>query len=184
LLRGVSLALGMPVDWFEHNICQSPTHLFRIFHYPPTDGVGWGVGEHTDYGVLTLLAQDHCGGLQVKLLDGKWIDVPAEPNVFIVNLGDMLEKLTEGRYRSTPHRVRNVSGLERLSFPFFVDPSWDATVTALPLDGAPPADDQHRWDASSVRAWQGVYGDYLTAKVSRVFPKLFSRVAEDSSSSS
>ena len=89
----------------------------------------------------------------------------------------MLEKLTEGRYRSTPHRVQNISGRSRLSFPFFVDPSWDAEVVPLPLQDAAPADDAtRRWDAASVRAWQGVYGDYLTAKVARVFPNLFSSV--------
>jgi isopenicillin N synthase-like dioxygenase len=106
-----------------------------------------------------------------------WVDVPPEPNVLVCNLGDMLDRLTEGRYRSTPHRVRNLSGRDRLSYPFFFDPSWDAEVTPLPLDGAPPADDaDRRWDAMSVRAWDGTYGDYLTAKVAKVFPELFSAV--------
>ena len=177
LLRGIALALGMPEHWFDHNIAAEPTHLFRIFHYPPpppADATGWGVGTHTDYGLVTILAQDSCGGLQVCLPGDAWIDVPAETGVFVINLGDMLEKLTEGRYRSTPHRVKNASGRNRLSFPFFVDPSWTAEVVPLPLQGAPPADDAgRRWDEASVRAWHGVYGDYLTQKVSRVFPKLF-----------
>lgn len=65
-----------------------------------------------------------------------------------------------------------------LSFPCFIDPSWDAVCPVLPLDGAPPADEpQRRWDGSSVRAWEGTYGDYLTAKVSQVFPPLFERVS-------
>ena len=103
-----------------------------------------------------------------------WIDVPAEENIFIINIGDMLDRLTEGRYRSTPHRVLNISGRQRLSFPFFVDPSWEAEVVALPLDGTPPADDlSRRWDASSVHAWSGPYGKYIAAKVSKVFPGLF-----------
>ena len=86
----------------------------------------------------------------------------------------MLDKLTEGRYRSTPHRVLNSSGRQRLSFPFFVDPSWEAEVTPLPLGGSPPADDkERRWDATSVHAWTGPYGQYLIGKVSKVFPKLF-----------
>jgi len=96
-----------------------------------------------------------------------WIDVPPEENVLIVNIGDMLDKLTEGRYRSNPHRVLNASGKMRLSYPFFVDPSWDAQVVPLPLEGTPPADDvSRRWDASSVHVWEGPYGDYLTTKVS------------------
>ena len=150
-----------------------PTVLFRIFRYPPAVDDGWGVGEHTDYGLLTILATDANGGLQVHA-PGGWIDVPSDPGVFVVNLGDMLDRMTEGRYRSTPHRVRNTSGAERLSFPCFIDPSWDAVCPVLPLDGTPPADDAaRRWDGSSVRAWDGTYGEYLTAKVAKVFPELF-----------
>jgi isopenicillin N synthase-like dioxygenase len=131
------------------------------------------VGEHTDYGLITLLAQDHHGGLQVRSGDA-WIDVPADPYVFVVNIGDMLERMTRGGYRSNPHRVRNLSAADRLSFPLFVDPSWDATVTPLPetVFGDLPDDAAHRWDGQSVHAWDGVYGDYLTAKVAKVFPAL------------
>jgi len=191
LMRGVAMGLQMPADWFAKTIAREPTCLFRIFHYPPIDasrvpqdGVSeWGVAEHTDYGLLTILAQDDCGGLQVRMPnetnDGAnngdtWLDVPAEPDIFVVNIGDMLDLLTAGRYRSTPHRVRNVSGRERMSYPFFIDPSWDAVVEPLPLAGTPPADDaSRRWDNTSIQAWTGTYGDYLTAKVSKVFPALF-----------
>jgi isopenicillin N synthase-like dioxygenase len=176
VLRGIAIGLGINATWFEDHLTADPTVLFRIFHYPPGDETDWGVAEHTDYGLLTLLAQDDSGGLQVHGPHG-WIDVPPEPGVLVCNLGDMLDRLTEGRYRSTPHRVRNLSGRDRLSFPFFFDPSWDAVVTPLPLDGAPPADDaERRWDGASVRAWEGTYGDYLTAKVARVFPELFATV--------
>jgi len=181
LMRAIAVALDLPRDWFERNLTGDPTVLFRIFHYPALpDNVSageWGVGEHSDYGLLTLLAQDQLGGLQVRTPDGRWIEVPAEPEVLVCNIGDMLDRLTEGRYRSTPHRVRNVSGRSRLSFPYFFDPSWDAVVTPLPLDGSPPSDDaDRRWDASSVHAWNGKYGDYLSAKVAKVFPELFGRV--------
>ena len=109
---------------------------------------------------------------------GGWIDVPSDPGVFVVNLGDMLDRMTEGRYRSTPHRVLNASGAERLSFPCFIDPSWDAVCPVLPLAGAPPADDAaQRWDGTSVRAWEGTYGEYLTAKVAKVFPELFPAIS-------
>ncbi|HUF98094.1 MAG TPA: 2OG-Fe(II) oxygenase family protein, partial [Ilumatobacter sp.] len=144
----------------------------------------FGVGEHTDYGLLTLLAQDDRGGLEVRTPDGRWLDVPAEPNTLVCNLGDMLDRLTEGRYRSTPHRVRNTSGSSRLSFPYFFDPSWDAVVTAVPLGGSAPADDaDRRWDGSSVHAWEGRYGDYLTSKVSKAFPDLFASVASGGATS-
>ena len=132
-----------------------PTVLFRIFRYPPGMPEGWGVAEHTDYGLLTILATDDRDGLQVRGPDG-WLDVPADPGIFVVNLGDMLERMTQGRYRSTPHRVRNRGDGERLSFPCFIDPSWDAVCPVLPLDGRPPAEDpRRRWDGADVRGGTG-----------------------------
>jgi isopenicillin N synthase-like dioxygenase len=181
LLRGLALGLGVGEDWFTLHVTGDPTVLFRAFHYPPGDVDSWGVGEHTDYGLLTLLAQDHHGGLQVRT-QGCWIDVPADPYVFVVNIGDMLDRMTRGRYRSDPHRVRNLSGEDRVSFPLFLDPSWDARVVPLPesvfADETAPADDADtRWDGASVHQWDGTYGDYLTVKVARVFPDLFARVS-------
>ena len=174
VLRGIALGLGLDREWFAQHLTADPTVLFRIFHYPPGDTESWGVGEHTDYGLITLLAQDSHGGLQVRSGD-VWIDVPADPYAFVVNIGDMLERMTRGGYRSNPHRVRNLSGADRLSFPLFLDPSWDATVTPLPdtaFRDLPADDASHRWDGQSVHAWDGVYGDYLTAKVAKVFPDL------------
>jgi isopenicillin N synthase-like dioxygenase len=178
VMRAIALGLGLPAEWFEQHLTDDPTILFRIFHYPPeppgaVSATQWGVGEHTDYGLLTLLAQDHLGGLEVRALDGSWIDVGPTPGAIVCNLGDMLERLTGGRYRSTPHRVRNTSGASRLSFPYFFDPSWDATVPSLPLPTTPERRGNERWDGADVVAWEGTYGDYLTAKVAKVFPELF-----------
>ncbi|HYD09100.1 MAG TPA: 2OG-Fe(II) oxygenase family protein [Acidimicrobiales bacterium] len=153
-------------------LAPEPTVLFRIFHYPPGGDVDgeWGVGEHTDYGLLTILAMDDVPGLQVRARDGGWIDAPPLHGAFLVNLGDMLERLTGGAYRSTPHRVRNTSDVGRLSFPFFFDPAWTAHVPVP--DGALPP--EQRWDGADVLAGSsvGAYGDYLVAKVSKVFPAL------------
>ena len=172
LLRLTAMGLGLGPSWFKANVTAEPTVLFRIFRYPPAPEREWGVGEHTDYGLLTILAQDGQGGLEVLGPDG-WLSVPADPDVLVVNLGDMLDRMTEGRYRSTPHRVRNTGDGDRLAFPCFIDPSWDARCPPMPLDGTPPADDAaHRWDGTSVRAWNGTYGEYLTAKVTQVFPDL------------
>jgi isopenicillin N synthase-like dioxygenase len=172
LVRGIALGLGLAPDWFERDLTREPTVLFRIFRYPPTEDAGWGVGEHTDYGLLTILAQDDRGGLQVRGADG-WIEVPPTPGVLVCNLGDMLDRMTGGRYRSTPHRVRNAAEGDRLSFPFFFDPGWEALVGPVPLGDDAPADDAAtRWDGTSVHEWQGTYGDYLLGKVSKVFPEL------------
>jgi isopenicillin N synthase-like dioxygenase len=170
LMRGVSLALGLAPDYFAKAYLQQPTLLFRIFRYPPTSAEAWGVGEHTDYGLLTLLAQDDAGGLEVKSRSG-WVDVPPLADGLVCNIGDMLERLTGGRFVSTPHRVVNRSGRDRLSFPFFYDPDFSAVMTPVP--GAyPSGPDEPRWDGASVHAFSGTYGEYLLAKVGKVFPDL------------
>ena len=85
----------------------------------------------------------------------------------------MLERMTGGTYRSTPHRVRNTSGHERLSFPFFFDPGWDVEVRPVPMAPDPPVGDAAgRWDGRSVHDWTGTYGSYVLGKVGRVFPEL------------
>jgi isopenicillin N synthase-like dioxygenase len=157
--------------------------LFRIFHYPPSPPRtrDWGVGEHTDYGLVTLLAQDDSGGLQIAAPAGnghRWIDAPPIPGTLVCNIGDMLDRLTGGWYRSTPHRVRNRSGHGRLSFPFFLDPGFDAEVPPLPDRAAAGDDGRRRWDGQDLRAFTGTYGDYLLGKVSRVFPELRRDVLE------
>jgi isopenicillin N synthase-like dioxygenase len=171
VLRGIALSLGLAADYFSAGYTADPTVLFRIFHYPPADGPGWGVGEHTDYGLLTLLLQDDNGGLQVHTPEG-WVEAPPLPDTFVCNIGDMLERLTNGWYRSTPHRVRNTSGRERLSFPFFFDPDFSASVPPLPSHAAVRSDGRRRWDGQSPLAFEGTYGEYLTAKVAKVFPEL------------
>ena len=181
VMRGIALGLGLREDWFARDLTADPTILFRIFHYPATTDAStagatgaWGVSEHTDYGLLTILLQDDTGGLQVRSRSG-WVDVPPDPDAFVCNIGDMLERMTGGRYRSTPHRVRNTSDRSRLSFPFFFDPGWDAVVRPVPAAGgnAPSeAAPEPRWDAASVHDLTGTYGDYLLAKVTKVFPAL------------
>jgi isopenicillin N synthase-like dioxygenase len=174
ILRGMARSLELPGDHFARTLTQRPTCLFRIFHYPaPATPGGWGVGEHTDYGLLTVLKQDDCGGLEVRSREG-WVQAPPIPGAFVCNLGDMLDRVTGGRYRSTPHRVRNTSGRSRYSWPFFLDPSFDAQVQPLPGARVRPAetDAAERWDKASVHTLSGTYGEYLVQKVSRVFPKL------------
>jgi isopenicillin N synthase-like dioxygenase len=173
VLRGVALSLGLEAGYFAAGYTADPTILFRIFSYPPSppQADGWGVAEHTDYGLLTLLAQDSNGGLQVAAPEG-WTDAPPIPGTFVCNIGDMLERLTGGWYRSTPHRVRNLSGRSRLSFPFFLDPGFTAEVPPLPGRAAAGQDGRPRWDGQDLRAFSGSYGDYLLGKVSKVFPQL------------
>ena len=154
--------------------------LFRIFHYPATgpretDWSHWGVGEHTDYGLLTLLAQDgwaacRCGrpaaGSRRRRSRAR----------LVCNIGDMLERMTGGRFKSTPHRVLNRSGHDRLSFPLFFDPDFDARDAAASgrRRRTPHAADDRpsAGTAASVHDFEGTYGDYLLGKVGKVFPQL------------
>ncbi|HAS12230.1 MAG TPA: isopenicillin N synthase family oxygenase [Acidimicrobiaceae bacterium] len=171
VLELVALGLGLEREWFRRHLTADPTILFRIFHYPPAGTVPeatWGVQEHTDYGLLTLLAQDDVGGLEVRTPTG-WVEAPPVPDSFVCNLGDMLERVTGGVYRSTPHRVRRPPR-GRLSFPFFLDPSWDAEIVPVPGFGDTGAPAPPRWDGRSVFDWDGTYGEYLSDKVARVFP--------------
>lgn len=148
--------------------------LFRVFHDPPLpdsapEGSTWSVGEHTDYGLLTMLRQDKIGGLQIKS-GGHWIDAPPIENSYVCNIGDMLERMTGGLFRSTPHRVRNRSSRGRLSFPFFFDPNWDAEIR--PIRTPETAQASTRWDGENVFDFSGTYGEYILRKVARVFPDL------------
>ena len=179
LMEGIALSLGLDAGFFHDRYTADPLILFRLFNYPtqpvPAGVVApWGVGEHTDYGLLTILHQDDVGGLAVHTPQG-WIDAPPIAGSFVCNIGDMLDRMTGGLYRSTPHRViRNTSGRDRLSFPLFFDPNFEARVQRIDgLSGATATDDSaERWDRANVHAFNGRYGDYLLAKVSKVFPQL------------
>ncbi|MDJ0947261.1 MAG: 2-oxoglutarate and iron-dependent oxygenase domain-containing protein [Kiloniellales bacterium] len=181
LLEGVALSLDLKADYFRVHYTAEPTVLFRVFHYPARAPAGldesetWGVGEHSDYGLLTLLAQDRHGGLQVKTPRG-WIEAPPIPGTLVCNIGDMLDRLTGGWFRSTAHRVRNLSGHDRLSFPLFFDPDFAAEIRPLPQAAAAPETGEPRWDGADLQAFEGTYGDYLLGKVAKVFPELRKQV--------
>jgi isopenicillin N synthase-like dioxygenase len=174
LMAGLALSLGLVESYFADRYTGDPLTLFRIFNYPPPpDSSLWGVGEHTDYGLLTVLLQDDAGGLEVRSRS-RWVSAPPVAGSLVCNIGDMLDRMTRGLYRSTPHRVRNPAPRARLSFPFFFDPNFFAPVQPIDLPGGdPPPDDRgERWDRASVHAFQGTYGDYLLSKVGKVFPEL------------
>ncbi len=178
LMAGLALSLSLDESYFADRGTGEPLTLFRIFNYPPpADSALWGVGEHTDYGLLTILMQDDAGGLEVKSRS-RWVPAPPVPGSFVCNIGDMLDRMTGGLYRSTPHRVRNPAPRDRLSFPFFFDPNFSARVRPIELAGRDmPSDDRdERWDRASVHAFQGTYGEYLLGKVGKVFPELRSTV--------
>ncbi len=178
LMAGIALSLGLDESYFADRYTSDPLVLLRIFNYPPDPSPPnevhhWGVGEHTDYGILTILKQDESGGLQVKS-KSRWIAAPPVPGWFVCNIGDMLDRMTGGLYRSTPHRVKNLAQRDRLSFPFFFDPNFNAEVRPIELGELTLVNDDknERWDKASVHDWSGTYSDYVLSKVSKVFPQL------------
>ena len=134
LVRLLALTLGLDAAFFDDKF-DEPMLMLRLLHYSAARSeVSRGVyacGEHSDYGMLTLLSTDLNPGLQIKGKDGKWLDVPPRPHALIINLGDMLERWTNGVYRSTPHRVINTTGRERYSAPFFFEPNFSCVVECI-----------------------------------------------------
>jgi isopenicillin N synthase-like dioxygenase len=124
--------LEVPQDFFVR-LHSGENVTLRLLHYPacPQDGQ-LGAGAHSDYGFLTLVFQHGVGGLQVLDREERWIDVPPSDHLAVVNSGDLLERWTNGRYRSTLHRVVPSALRERFSIAMFVDPDSDAMVEALP----------------------------------------------------
>jgi isopenicillin N synthase-like dioxygenase len=183
VIEGIALSLGLGRSYFAERYTGEPLILFRIFHYPAVthpnhESTKWGVGEHTDYGLLTILKQDETGGLEVKSRAG-WISAGPVPGSFVCNIGDMLDRMTGGLYRSTAHRVKSPIDHDRYSFPFFFDPNFNAEIQPIELGSRVVDDRDERWDRASVHEFSGTYGEYLLGKVARVFPQLRRDVLEE-----
>ncbi|KAJ7099526.1 2OG-Fe(II) oxygenase [Mycena belliarum] len=181
---GLSLGLGLEADYLKERLLKpEPVALFRCFKYatiePGASAEIYGIGEHCDFGLLTILKQASAG-LQVKSPQGDWVDVPVLENAFVVNVGDMLDQLTGGRLPSRAHRVvpPPPSAGPRYSFPFFFDFAWNAPMTPLDLSHLPPltvkeaAGAQQRWQRGTFKKVEGQWWQYLAKKVQKVFPDL------------
>lgn len=193
ILSIISQALGLDSEYFKNRVAgiknEKPVYLFRAFNYPSRSNhksvSEWGVAEHTDMGFLTLLKQDNSGGLEIFNEQSKnWIPAPPIDKTFVVNIGDMLEKWTHGIFIATRHRVRNTGYEEdRLSLPFFYDPSFGCLLTPIEQNLLDQDLLQKFGKESQTRVWDGTkmsdvqenmtYAEYLKMKVIKVFPELF-----------
>lgn len=137
LVRLTARGLGLTDDYFADDMDKAVANL-RLLRYPPQstapDGpeTVTGVGPHTDYGFLTILAQEGVPGLELQTRNGDWLSVPNLPGALIVNTGDLLQRWTNDRYLATVHRVSNRTDVDRYSIPFFLDTNIDADVRTVP----------------------------------------------------
>lgn len=160
VLRAMAESLGADRNFFVYR-CAKPSTNMRMVHYPPqppaAPGVGIGSTPHTDKGIITLLLNDSNGGLQVQDEDGNWMDAPPRADALIVNVGQLMTRWTNGRYRSAVHRVINDTGRERYSIPQFHHPDYRTVVDPceLPIEG------------EEVRFEPVVAGDFVAAGFKR-----------------
>lgn len=136
IMQLLAMSLNLDKHYFEP-FFQSPMISLRLLKYPPhpkdADENTFGVGEHTDWGALTILAQDQWGGLEVKMPSGEWVAAPPVEGSFIINLGDMIPHWTNDRYYSNPHRVINnlSQNNSRYSMAFFYEPDFLAEIEPI-----------------------------------------------------
>ncbi|MDE0669433.1 MAG: isopenicillin N synthase family oxygenase [bacterium] len=142
LMRILAVALDLPADWFADKF-EFPASSLFINYYPATlaapESGRFRRGQHTDYGAVTVLYTDGESGLQVQSRDGEWVPVPVVPGTYVVNLGDLMTFWSNGRWRSSMHRVvcPTDTSTDRLSIPLFFNPSLDALVQCVPTCLAP-----------------------------------------------
>jgi isopenicillin N synthase-like dioxygenase len=153
ILRAIALYLGLPEKYFDDKIKNGNSILRPIHYYPienpdavPADAVR--AAEHGDINLITLLMGASADGLQVLRRDGKWIPITALPDQLVVNVGDMLERLTNKKLKSTIHRVvnppRHLMNTPRYSVPFFMHPRSEMDLAALP--SCVDAENPKRWE--------------------------------------
>jgi len=143
LLQGFALAADLPRSGFDHMFCKPLTQM-RLLHYPAQEVVKdnmIGARAHRDFGFFTILLQDAVGGLEVSNQSDQWVVAPPIDDMFVVNVAEMLKRVTNGHFSSALHRVINRYGRERYSVPFFVNPSYDVILEPLPhfIDDDHPA---------------------------------------------
>lgn len=138
VLRALALYIGLDEFYFDH-WATNGNSILRAIHYPPITEEPQGAvraGAHGDINLITLLMGASSGGLQVQRKDGEWIDAIPEEDELVINVGDMLERLTNNKLRSTIHRVVNPPkeqwGKPRYSIPFFMHPRSDMKLNCLP----------------------------------------------------
>jgi len=166
ILKAIARYLKLDDDYFEDKV-QLGNSVLRLLHYPPVpaDAPGVRAGAHEDINVITLLLGAEEAGLQLKEKDGSWLDIAPPPGALVVNIGDMLQRLTNHVLPSTTHRVVNPAperrGFARYSTPFFLHFNPDFPIETLP--GAVTPDNPDRYAGQTILA-----EDYLTERLREI----------------
>ncbi|KAI1339804.1 hypothetical protein F5Y15DRAFT_382171 [Xylariaceae sp. FL0016] len=138
LVKIIALTLNVDYDEIFKPLLSDSLRGLRLLHYPPQDdGTKLGAGAHTDFGALTCLLTDGVSGLQIMNDANEWVDVEIDNGSYVVNLGDIMKRMTAGLYKSSMHRVVNTSGKHRYSVPCFLDGNLDFVVTSV-VNGPDP----------------------------------------------
>jgi len=164
LFQIFAVGLGLKRSFFDDKI-DYPIAQLRMLHYPAQNPgsiseKNLGIGKHCDYESLTILAQGDVGGLQVENLKGEWVEAPPVKGAFNINIGEMLTRWTNGRFKATPHRVINTSGQERYSVPFFFATNYDVNIK--PLDICVPAGTTPLFE-------EVLAGEYLVSRLDEIY---------------
>ena len=164
LFQIFAVGLGLERHYFDDKI-NYPIAQLRMLHYPAQEPgsvseENLGIGKHCDYESLTILAQGEIGGLQVENLQGEWVEAPPIEDAFNINIGEMLTRWTNGRFKATPHRVVNTSGQQRYSVPFFFATNYDVNIK--PLDACVPEGTKPRYE-------EILAGEYLVSRLNEIY---------------
>ncbi len=166
ILKAIARYLQLGDDFFEDKV-QLGNSILRMLHYPPVpaDAPGVRAGAHEDINVITLLLGAEEAGLQLKDADGEWLDIAPPQGALVVNIGDMLQRLTNHVLPSTTHRVVNPAperrGFARYSTPFFLHFNPDYVIETLP--GMVTADNPDRYAGRAIMA-----EDFLTERLKEI----------------
>jgi len=168
MLKAIALYLNLPENYFDEKVVNGNSILRSIHYFPienpdavPADAVR--AAEHGDINLITLLMGASADGLQVLRRDGQWIPITALPEQLVVNVGDMLERLTNKKLKSTIHRVvnppRNLMNTPRYSIPFFMHPRSEMSLASLPSCV----------DAQHPKLWNDITaGDFLNQRLKEI----------------
>ena len=161
-----AVSVNLKQDYFEGAI-DKPMVQMMLVHYPPLiveqRDKGFGIGAHTDYECFTLLLQDSCSGLEIKEPNGQWIPIPPVDGNFVINIGGMMARWTNGLFNAALHRVINNPEQDRFSVPFFFATNYDTKIKCI----------QTCYNENNHPKYNTVFaGDYLQGRLESIYGKL------------